>query len=702
MAEAQEWQAKIPVGTDPDIVRLRTALRDLVALSTVPAAWVGREPPAIADGLADVLVRSLHLDFAFVRLCDPNGGGAVEVTRGNGWRGFPEWLSHHLAAVGQFSRKEIIPDAGAGVEPRRGIVIPIGVNGDGGLVAAACKRTGFPDEIDQLLLLVGANHAATAFQSSRLMYERRQAEEALRESEHRWRSLTEALPQLVWAARPDGECDYFSTQWTEYTGVPESELLGWRWMDALHPDDREPTRQFWTGSVAGHRPYDVEYRVRRRDGVYGWFKARGVPIRDSQGEIVKWFGTCTDITDLRQAEQALRQSEQELRKAHNELELKVAERTADLRRSEAYLAEGQRLTHCGSFAWNVHREGLYWSDETYRIFECDEATEPTLEFILQRTHPEDKALVRQVSNWARNEKMDFHFEHRLLMPNGSVKHVEVMAHAVGKDESDNFGFVGTVLDVTERKRAEEERERLRQVEADLAHVTRMTTMGELTASLAHEIKQPIAAAVTDAKTCLRWLARDQPDTAGAREAASRTVKDAMRASDIINRIHLLFKKGEPERQSVDVNEVIREMIVLLRNEAIRYSISIRTELAENLPKVMADRVQLQQVLMNLMLNGIDAMKDMSPAGELTIRSGWEDGQLLISVSDTGVGLPPEPDQIFNAFFTTKPKGTGMGLTISRSIVESHGGRLWVTANSGRGATFQFTLPGEVEVLSRGA
>jgi signal transduction histidine kinase len=221
----------------------------------------------------------------------------------------------------------------------------------------------------------------------------------------------------------------------------------------------------------------------------------------------------------------------------------------------------------------------------------------------------------------------------------------------------------------------------------------VTTMGELTASVAHEIRQPIAAAVTNAKTCLRWLGRDQPDVAEAREAAARIIKDVTRAADTISSISLLFKKGALRRELVDVNEVIREMIVLLRSEANRYAISIRTELADDLPNVMADRVQLQQVFMNLMLNGIDAMKGKTGGGELSLKSEAGDGQLLISVSDTGVGLTPEKEeQIFTAFFTTKDNGTGMGLPISRSIVESHGGRLWTTSAPGSGATFHFTLP----------
>jgi C4-dicarboxylate-specific signal transduction histidine kinase len=250
------------------------------------------------------------------------------------------------------------------------------------------------------------------------------------------------------------------------------------------------------------------------------------------------------------------------------------------------------------------------------------------------------------------------------------------------------------MDVTERKRAEEA---LRQAQADLAHVSRVTTMGELTASLAHEVNQPIAAAVTNANTCLRWLANDTPNIEEAREAAMRIVKDGTRAAEIISRIRLLFKKGTPEREMVDVNEVIREMLVLLRSETTRYSISVRAELTVDLPEVMGDRVQLQQVFMNLMLNGIDAMKDIEGMRKLTIKSQRaEDEELLVSVSDTGVGLPQQQtDQIFNAFFTTKLHGTGMGLSISRSIVESHGGRLRAADNPPHGASFYFTLPTKV-------
>jgi C4-dicarboxylate-specific signal transduction histidine kinase len=249
-----------------------------------------------------------------------------------------------------------------------------------------------------------------------------------------------------------------------------------------------------------------------------------------------------------------------------------------------------------------------------------------------------------------------------------------------------------------KRRVEESRNRaeeaLRQAQADLQRVSRVTTMGELTAALAHEVNQPIAAAITDATTSLRWLNRDQPDLEEARDAATRAVKDATRAAEIINRVRLLFQKGSPERELVDVNDVIREMIVLLGNEATRYSISIRSELGADLPQVMGDRVQLQQVVMNLIMNSIDAMKDVDATREIVIVSQLAEGdQIEVSVSDTGIGLPPEhADLIFNAFYTTKLHGTGMGLRISRSIIESHGGRLWARGNSPRGAIFSLSLP----------
>jgi C4-dicarboxylate-specific signal transduction histidine kinase len=251
-------------------------------------------------------------------------------------------------------------------------------------------------------------------------------------------------------------------------------------------------------------------------------------------------------------------------------------------------------------------------------------------------------------------------------------------------------WYGTGIDIEDRKRAEDA---LRKAQADLAHANRVTTMGELSASLAHEINQPISGTITNASTCLRRLEREQPDLEGARVAASRVIRDANRAAEIINRVKLFFRKGAVTKERVDLNEMIREMEILLHNEATQHSVSVQTKLAAELPLIVADRVQLQQVLMNLMINGIDAMKAVDAPRQLTLGTQNDSNeQLLVSVEDTGIGLPHnEADQIFDAFFTTKEHGTGMGLRISRTIIEAHGGRLWATDNYPRGASFHFTL-----------
>jgi PAS domain S-box-containing protein len=406
------------------------------------------------------------------------------------------------------------------------------------------------------------------------------------------------------------------------------------------------------------------------------------------------------MESLRRARDDLRATVQELQNTNEALQAESRERKfaeESLRRSETYLAEAQRLTHTGSWVWQVAGgNASYLSDEWYRIYGFDpEDGVPTLEQRLQRIHPEDRAKWQEAIDRAVGEKSDYDLDFRIALPGAAVKYIHTVGHPVFDGHGELVQFVGSSTDITERKRAEES---LRQAQSDLARVNRVTTMGELTASLAHEVNQPIAAAVTNANTCLRWLTRDQPDVEEARAAAMRIVKDGTRAAEIIKRIRLLFKKGTLERELVDVNEVIREMIVLLRGEAMRYSVLVRTELEADAPGVMADRVQLQQVLMNLMLNGIDAMKDAHGTRELAIKSQRaETDRVLVSVNDTGVGLPSQhSDQLFEAFFTTKPHGTGMGLSISRSIVEAHGGRLWAANNSPRGASFCFTLPTNAE------
>jgi PAS domain S-box-containing protein len=307
-------------------------------------------------------------------------------------------------------------------------------------------------------------------------------------------------------------------------------------------------------------------------------------------------------------------------------------------------------------------------------------------------HPAD--IAEHVDKWAASLATGKPFENEARVQRADGEYRWFLHRAVPL--RDGHGTIvkwyGTAIDIEDRKRAEEERLRLRQLEGDLAHINRVSMMGELAASLAHDIKQPLTGAVMSADACVRWLRRDPPDMTEAYEAASRIVSNVTRAAEIIDRVQALFKRGAPERELVDVNDIAREMIALLRHTANRNSISICTELDAGLPATAADRVQLQQVLMNLMLNGIEAMKDAG--GELILTSSRsEEGHILISVSDSGIGLPAhEAERIYEAFFTTKPQGTGMGLSISRRIIQSHGGRLWASNNTGRGTTFQFTLP----------
>lgn len=564
-----------------------------------------------------------------------------------------------------------------------------------------------------------------------------------------------------------------------------------------------------------------------------------------------------------------RRAEQALHRAHDELEGLVAQRTAQLaqsndslRRSEAYLAEAQRLSRTGSFGWNVSSGKIYWSQETFRIFQYDLATKPAVELVVQRTHPEDRALVRQVIDRVSHERKDFDFEHRLLMPDGSVKHVRVVGHPSSEDESGNVEFMGAITDITERKQAEQrlmaqhtvtqilakaatledatgkilqavceclvwdvgalwsidkeasvlrcvevwhkeyvevpqfeaasrettfmpgiglpgrvwfsrepiyipdvirdanfprapiagrdvlhsafgfpillggevlavmeffsheirqpdedllnmmatlgsqigqfiERKRaedaLQHAQMELAHVTRVATLGEMTASIAHEINQPLGAIVNSGSACLRWL--DAQRLEEARRSASRVIAEGHRASEIIGRIRALAKKAPPRKDWLNVNETIHEVVALAHSEVQRNGIALETQLSDHVPVILADRIQLQQVILNLMINAIEAM---SGAGEgpreLRVRSGMDESQgVLVSVQDSGPGFDPKSlDHLFDAFYTTKADGLGMGLAISRSLIEAHGGRLWATANAPHGAIFQFTLPIDTE------
>jgi PAS domain S-box-containing protein len=471
-----------------------------------------------------------------------------------------------------------------------------------------------------------------------------------------------------WAFNPAGFFDYWSEELFRIYGLDPQKGAPTleQYLATVHPQDRDFMANTIKRMHAERSGCDVKKRIVRPDGELRYIRCVGIPV--VEGEVLKGFlGTAIDIT------------EQELL-------------TQELERRQAYLAEAQKLTHTGSWAWRVaDRRAVHLSVELYRIYGFDPAEgTPTWEQYFERIHPEDRLKWKGIVERAVVEKGDYDQEFRILLSNGRLKWIRTVGHPVLSGAGDLEQFVGSSTDITERKSAEQERERLRQLEADLAHTNRVSTLGEMAASLAHEIKQPIAAAITSANSCVEWLAHEPPNLDRARAAAARIDKYGNRAAEIIDRIRSLYRKSPPQRELVDVNGIIHEMLALLNGEATRYSVAMGTELAAELPKITADRVQMQQVFMNLMLNAIEAMKDSG--GELTVKSQLQDGQLQFSVSDTGVGLPKEMDQIFSAFFTTKPQGSGMGLAISRSIVESHGGQLWASANSGGGATFHFTLP----------
>jgi signal transduction histidine kinase/DNA-binding response OmpR family regulator len=379
-----------------------------------------------------------------------------------------------------------------------------------------------------------------------------------------------------------------------------------------------------------------------------------------------------------------------LREATERAERKRAEES--LRRSETYLAEAQRLSHTGSFGWRPSNGEIYFSEESFRIFELDRDTTPTLDLMMrQRIHAGDVAGWQSVVERAARERQDYAHEYRLQMPDGRVKHIHVVARAV-RSEAGDVDFVGAVMDVTSIRLAERELHRTR---TDLAHATRVTILGELTASIAHEVNQPLGAVMYNAAGCLSWLNCDPPNMDEAHAALERIVRDGARASEVIRRIRMLAKKADTKMAPLNLNEVLSETLTFVQHELLSSRVALRVEHAGGLPVILADKVQLQQVILNLILNGIEAMQSISDRPrELVIRSEQDEAQQVrVTVTDCGVGFSADSaDRLFNTFFTTKSGGMGMGLLICRSIIELHGGRIWAEPNVPHGATIQFTLP----------
>ena len=489
----------------------------------------------------------------------------------------------------------------------------------------------------------------------------------LTKSESRLRTIIDAIPGFVWSAAPDGSVEFLNQRWCDYTGINLQDASGAGWLPAIHPDDADRLLTYWQALLESGEQGEIEARLRRFDGEYRWFLLRACPLRDKSGKIVKWFGTNTDIDDRKRAEE-------------------------ELQCSEAFIAEGQRLSLSGSFLWRLDTDEIRFSEQLYRTFEFDRHTPVTLERIASRVHPEDIPLLTDKIEAARSgNDGDLSYEIRLRMPNGSVKYLRTIAHGT-RDRNGRRLIVGANQDVTDRRLSEEA---LGKVRSELANMTRVTSLGALTASITHEINQPLSGIVTNASTCLRMLSADPPNVDGARETARRSIRDGNRASEVITRLRALFSKKDTTVEQVDLSEAAREVIALSLNDLNKDRVIVHAELADDLPHVLGDRIQLQQVILNLLRNASDAMSAIDDRPRrLLIRTELEEGDSVrLTVQDTGVGIDPKNlDALFNAFYTTKSAGMGIGLSISRSIIESHHGRLWAAPNDGPGATFSFSIP----------
>jgi PAS domain S-box-containing protein len=490
----------------------------------------------------------------------------------------------------------------------------------------------------------------------------------IKKSEDRLRLVVDTIPTLVWRARPDGVPDFLNQPALDFTGI-SLEHAATDWPRAFHPEDKKAMLVKWAAIRESGMPGELEARLRRFDGEYRWFLFRGVPLRDEQGNIVKWYGSSTDIEDRKLAEDALRDSEQRFRDYAETGSDWLWETTPDHRVisiSEHVNAVGFRPSGLsGLFRWDIA---------------ADVESEP--------------------EKWRQHRAMlDAHLPFRDFEYTLNGTRSPIYVRTSGKpvhDANGNFlGYRGTGTDITATIRAEHAEEALREAKAELAHVTRITALGELTASIAHEVNQPLAAVIANAEACLRWLDRETPDLAAARRSAEWVISDGTRASEVVRRVRALANKSDIEKVPLDLNTAVRDVIALVQREVSSQGVSLRTELEPALPRILGDRVQLQQVIINLVMNSIEAMQQVTDRPrEMVIRSRQcEARQALVSVTDCGVGIPAEnANRLFNPFFTTKSSGLGMGLSICRSIVEAHGGRLSVCGNEGPGATLQFVLP----------
>src|SRR6202167_430816 len=702
-----------------EVKHLQRCINDLISLLALPGIWSGGDPSQVLHTLLDALMRMLRLDLVSVKLTDPVGEAPIEIVRIAERRGPIPSVHEICEALSQCSKN----DSRKWPAPLRNLMgegdvsivpLPLGLQGELGVIVAAAERTDFPRQTEALLLSVAANQASVGLQEARLLSHQKrlaseldqrvvqrtaelaaaneelkkelaerglveeklgQEEKELKRSEARKAAILESALDCIVTIDHEGCITEFNPAAEHTFGYPRDEVLGKHLADTIIPASlREKHRQGFarylaTGEarVLGKR---IEMTAVRSDG--SEFPVELAIARIPLEGPPSFTGYLRDITERKRAEQ-------------------------ELRRSEAFLAEAQHLSRIGSFSWRPGTDEITWSEQLYRIFQIDRDAPVTFELIGTRIHPEDLSIFQEHIERSRRDRSDVQLEFRLQMPDGTVKYVHVAAHFRG--DHGQLEYIGAVQDVTERRSSEEALSRAR---SELSHVARVMSLGVLTASIAHEVNQPLSGIVTNASTCLRMLAADPPNVDGARETARRTIRDGNRASEVITRLRALYGKKDPAIESLDLNEATREVLALSLSELQRNRVIVLQELADGLPLVAGDRVQLQQVILNLLRNASDAMSTVDDRQrQLLIRTeADEDDHVHLTVKDVGVGFAPQAaDRLFESFYTTKNEGMGIGLSVSRSIIESHHGRLWARPNNGPGVTFSFSIPCKPEGLT---
>jgi PAS domain S-box-containing protein len=524
------------------------------------------------------------------------------------------------------------------------------------------------DSSGELCELIGTHMDVTEQYAAREKLER--AMEEIKKSEDRLRLVIDTIPALVWRTRADGAAEFFNQTCLDYTGLSMEQSLAWGWTSAVHPDDVDELLGTWYTTRLSGQAGEAEARLRRFDGIYRWFLFRMQPLRDEDRKIRMWYGSATDIEDRKRTEVALRESEQRFRD--------YAETASD------WLWETGPDHRITQFSEHNKTSGVL-ATGVIGLLRWQVASNPDFDAEKWREH---RATLE-----ARLPFRDLVY--RTENSEGAPIYIRTSGKPLFDAGGRFLGYRGVSTDITAMIRAEQVEQALRRAQAELAHVTRVTTLGELAASIAHEITQPLAALIANAEACLGWLGRSPPNLAAARRSVEWIIDDAQRASEVIRRVRALAKKADIEKVLLDINDLVREAMALVQRELAKNEVSLRLELAPRLPSIYGDRVQLQQVIINLVMNGIEAMQSVHERPRrLAVRSGQDDlGRVYLAVADTGAGISEaEAERIFTPFFTTKSGGMGMGLAICRSIVEAHAGRLSVFRNEEGGATFQFVLP----------